>query len=98
MGREAPLDLKRVIFTEHAIARLKERMHRLNGICPKNPKKTARRMLLHAHEEHLDPVIELSRAISNNKEVRYFTNSGWRFIIYEANGEFFVLTIERVYR
>ena len=89
------INLERVQFTNHALDRLVERMAPRTV---KDPEKTARKLLAGSVEEGaIDSVSRVKRLINNDfVDARYFVNSGWRFVLKPGDGEFIVLTIERV--
>ena len=93
------IDGKKVLLTNHAIERLKERLSKLDrGQTPKKPGKTAIRLWKQTTEENLDPVIKVKRLINNNgRDARYFSFNGWRFVLVEYEDCFKVKTIERNY-
>jgi hypothetical protein len=93
----AAIDENRVRFTAHALDQFTERFRVLeNGVVLKEPETTARKLLAHAEEERLGPLARVKRLLNNRGvPVRYFTSSGWRFVIKEEDERFVVLTIER---
>ena len=94
------IDLKRVVFTAHALERFVERSLRLNpGGKLLDPEKTARKILARATEEGaISSVGRVRRLIDSHfQEARYFIKDGWRFVVKDNGNETFtVLTIERV--
>lgn len=94
---QSPLDLKKVVFTFHALERLQERYKELGLRDLADPEKTALRLLTLAKEEGaIGRGMKIKRLIKHGfEEARYFMNSGWRFVVVELDGKFVVTTIER---
>lgn len=89
------IDLEKVHFKNHALDRLVQRM---TTEPISDPEKIARKLLANSVEEGaISAVGRVRRLIANHfVEVRYFKNSGWRFIVKPEKDLFFVLTIERM--
>lgn len=93
------IDMDKVHFTHHALDRLVERMGAFNPPqIIKDAKKTARQLLAGSVEEGAISNIGKVKRLINHEfvDVRYFTNSGWRFVLKPEDDSFIVLTIERI--
>ncbi len=95
------IDLSKVIFKNHALERFVERMLTLDPEFQTflTPEELAKKILAGSTEKDaIDPVQKVKRCITHSfKEVRYFVNSGWRFVVLEEDSRFVVVTIERVH-
>lgn len=88
--------LIRMVFTHHALQRFSERLARLQGSPPKNPERTAIRLLAVSSETKLSEKVRVERFLRNGcKEAKYYFSQGWRFVIVESDRKFVILTIER---
>lgn len=95
---EPPVDLRKVIFTTHAIDQFTDRFKKTQlGRELIDPKKTALKILAATREtDAIGKVHKIRRLIKHSfDEVRYFTGQGWRFVVKESDGKFLVVTIER---
>lgn len=90
------IDMSKVCFTEHAVRRFYDRYKAVTQEDLKEPEKTARNILAKAREDHtLDGPARVRRLIDNGfQEVKYFFNSGWRFVIKDEDDRLTVLTVE----
>lgn len=92
-----PIDPERVVFTTHALDRFTERLKQQTGEIISDPEKAALELLAGAKEEGAigrgNRVLRLMK--HQYEEARYFLNAGWRFVILERDGKFFIKTIER---
>lgn len=90
--------LARVVFTHHALERFSERFGMINGVPPRNPERTATRLLADALEDELSDRVRFERLMRNGcKEVKYYFSQGWRFVITEEELRLVVVTIERTF-
>ncbi|KKU14627.1 MAG: hypothetical protein UX23_C0012G0019 [Parcubacteria group bacterium GW2011_GWB1_45_9] len=92
------------IFKPHALERLVERMKYLNnGVVPKDPEKTARKILASATEDGaISPIGKIKRLLSHKRggrleEARYFINENIRFVVVKRGEQNIVVTIEIAY-
>lgn len=89
------VDLRRVVFTDHALGQFTRRFAAIGNDKPKSFKKTALKLLANAKEDRSNPAALVRRIIEHNfKAARYFISSGWRFVIEEKEDKLVVITIE----
>ncbi len=90
------VDLGKVIFTDHALGRLREHAKNLFKIEIPDPLLAARLILSHATEKDaIDPVIRVRRIIKHDFEyTRYFVSGKWRLVVAEKSDTLAVRTIE----
>ena len=97
-----PIDLDRVVFTDHALERFEQRFKDAHpnmspNDTPTDFRQVALRILAGAKEKDAIESAEKIRRLVRNKlqEVRYFKAGGWRFVCTEEGDRFVVTTIER---
>ena len=98
---EPPIDPNKVVFTDHALEQFVKRFRQASRSRGefRNPEKTALNILGSAREtDAIGKVFKIRRLIKHGfKEMRYFANSGWRFVLKEEGDKLVVITVERSY-
>ena len=92
---ESSLEISRVIFTDHALTRFKERFMPGQTVSREDAKNLAAFCLSASSEVVLDKVIKVHRIIKHGfVDVRYFVWGSVRFVLKKEFNQYLVLTIE----